>query len=451
MNIRHLFFLLLAIFSAACGGDDNAENARREDLPAPAVEAVQAQIGTLPLEERLSGRVKAENQVAIFPEIAAQIVRIAVQTGDRVAAGQPLVYLRDTSYQEQLRQAEASLRVSTAEAERAAAQLREAETRLARAETLAVRQFLSIQELESERAQVASARAGHQQALARISLSRAAVEEEREALRRAVVRSPISGYVGQRNAEVGMRVEPGTQLFTVGNLDNVRVEVAIPDNMLGRILPGQTALIRTAADEEGIIRAAVSRISPFLETGSYSAAAEIDVPNSAGRLQPGMFVTVDVQYGESRQATLIPVSALYEDPATGILGVYVATGFGSEVPVELPETYSPANPPPFSEPVPMAVRRITVLARGRDAVGVQGIQPGDWVVTVGQNLLSGPKEKQPMARIRPVPWSRVTHLQLLHDQDLLRTFMEKQQRLALESESTAGNPGGTPARPTTGL
>lgn len=426
-----LIFLFYSLVLAGCGGSKGeGDGPPAEDLAPPAVEVVQARLGALPLEERLSGTVRAENQVAIYSEIAAPVVRVAAQDGDYVREGQPLVFLRDAQYREQLQQAEANLQISTAEARRTEAELNELSARLRRTEELAAKQYQSQQTLESIQAQVEAAEAAHEQALGRIALARATIEEQKEALRRTVVRAPISGHVGQRNVEVGMQVDTGTQLFTIGNLGVVRVEVAIPDKMTGHIREGQTALISSESLGERVLRAKVSRISPFLAAGSYSADAEIDVPNEEGLLRPGMFVTVDVHYGESEQATLVPTSALYEHPNSGALGVYIATAFGTEVPVEVPEAYDEANPPPLSEPTAMTFREVTVLARGREMVGLQGVRPGDWVVTVGQNLLGNAAGEQPRARVRAVPWDRIAALQRLQDQDLLRTFMEKQQRLA---------------------
>jgi hypothetical protein len=101
--------------------------------------------------------------------------------------------------------------------------------------------------------------------------------------------------------------------------------------------------------------------------------------------------------------------------------------------MEEPEYYDAENPPLLSEPTPMAFRQVEVLARGRGLAGVSGVRPGDWVVTVGQNLLSSPTQGQMQARARPVSWERIAALQNMQDQDLLRQFMEKQQRMAREA------------------
>src|SRR5690606_35031815 len=95
-----------------------------------------------------------------------------------------------------------------------------------------------------------------------------------------------------------------------GRIGNVRVEVPVTQDLLGRIRQGQRVEIRTQSEQSAIV-AEVSRISPFLAAGSFTAEVEIDVPNEDGRLLPGMFVTVDVYYGESDSATLVPASALY--------------------------------------------------------------------------------------------------------------------------------------------
>jgi len=100
------------------------------------------------------------------------------------------------------------------------------------------------------------------------------------------------------------------------------------------------------------------------------------------------------------------------------------------VQVEIPDSYSADNPPSLTQPTPTAFRQVEILAEGEQTAGVRGIQPGDWVVTVGQNLLSTAGEERVSARVRPMPWSRLMSLQRLQDTDLLYRVLERQQRLA---------------------
>ncbi len=395
----------------------------------PSVEAVQARYGSLPLEERMSGTVRARNQVGIYPEVNAPVVSIQVQTGDYVREGQPLVQLRDDMYRERVQQAEAALQIAQADVKSARVNLEELRARLKRTERLAEQDFQSTQELETLRSEVRGAEAALERAKAQVEQARATLQERQADLRRTTVRAPISGYVGARNVEIGQRVDNSTRLFTMGDLDTVKVRVQVTDKMFGQIQEGQTTHIHVPAKDTSLT-APVARMSPFLSDESYSAEAEIVVPNEERVLSPGMFVEVDVAYGESQQATLVPLSAVYENPDSGTRGVFVAPTLGSEVSVETPDSYDAEDPPPLTQPTPTAFRDVQILAEGQQTAGVRGIQPGDWVITVGQNLLSTAGDERVNARVRPMPWSRLMSLQQLQDTDLLHEVLERQQRIA---------------------
>ena len=101
-----------------------------------------------------------------------------------------------------------------------------------------------------------------------------------------------------------------------------------------------------------------------------------------------------------------------------------------EIPAETPDDYNPENPPPLTQPTPTRFRDVEIVAEGQQLAGVRGIEPGAWVVTVGQNLLSTSADERVDARVRPLPWSRLLALQRLQDTDLLRDVLERQQRMA---------------------
>lgn len=423
-------------FIAACSQNNSQERGGPGgESNIPAVEAVQARYGSLPLAERLSGTVISKNQVELYPEISGQISEVLVQTGDRVERGDPLVKINDDQYREQLEQARAGLRINEARLKQAQARLNELQSQYKRTKTLAEKNLSSELEMETIEAQLASAEADVELAEAQVEQSRSTVKEREDMLSKTVIRAPISGTVGQRNAEVGMQVNTSSHMYTIGDLDRLRIEVILTENMLNNIEIGQTVRIYAGGETENrrMIEAELSRISPFLNTVTRSTEAEIDVDNQQNLLRPGMFVPVDILYGESEQATLIPTSALYTNPETGEEGVYVATSLGMEV--QPAETTSTDSPAPLTEPIDVQFKSIDVLARGRMELGVSGIEPGTWVVTVGQDLLSGGREQ---ARVRAITWDRILSLQGLQRQDLLQQVLKRQQeqgRDALQSSS----------------
>jgi RND family efflux transporter MFP subunit len=425
--IRIALLLANCMCVAACG-DSWSAAPRPDSSPIAAVEVVQAREGVLPLVERVTGTVSASGQVAIFPETSGPVVEVLAQNGDAVRKGDPLVRIQTAGSQAQLEQARSNVAVADAAVREIEANLKDLRTQYARARALDERGLVPREAVDTLRSQVEATEASLARSKAQLEASRSTVIQRSELQRQTVVRAPISGRVGQRNVEVGMRVDPQTQLFVVGRLDRMRVEAPVTQEILTHLREGQRVELRPGANGEPIV-SKVSRISPFLEPGSFSAEVEIDVPNE-GRLVPGMFVTVDIHYGESQQATLVPISAIYEDPVTGERGVYVMdeSALAAARPGELTE-----------EPLPIPFRTVDIIAAGPQTAGVGGVEPGEWVVVVGQHLLAPQSgEETPRARVRPSDWDRIVRLQSLQREDLLREVMERQRRAA----RAGGDPSG---------
>ncbi|MCC5933600.1 MAG: efflux RND transporter periplasmic adaptor subunit [Candidatus Cyclonatronum sp.] len=416
----------LTFLLQACSDTGEGEMQRRGGH-IPTVEVIQTVMGSLPLEERLTGVVRARNQAEVFPEITAPVVEILVNSGDQVRKGQPLVRLRDSEARERVRQAEAGLQIAEAQVRQAQANVQRLESRLTRVQTLSVRNLESELELEQLEAEVEASRAALQLAQAQKTQAGSVLEERRNDLSNTVVKAPTDGFVGTRHIEVGQIAGPSTRLFEIGDTRVMTIRVSLTERMLGYIETGQTVNITSPAFGGEVIQTPLSRISPFINPVTNSAEAEIELQNPDGLLRAGMFVTVDILYGESEQAVLVPNNALFTNPNDGRRGVYVAdrgalTELGQ---IEAGEANSP-----IIGPTGMVFMPVTVVAQGRQVSGVSGIQPGDLVVTIGQNLLASGREE---ARVRVTSWDRILELQQLQNRDLLDLI---RQKLA----NTNGNP-----------
>jgi HlyD family secretion protein len=411
-----LILVCCGVLPLAIGCADGPQQQADPERLIPAVEAVQARHGSLPLTQRLSGVVEARNQVEIHPEITAIVTEVLVVDGDTVEQGQPLVRLRDAEFAQRLSQARANHRIAVAQLRRAEAQAKEARADYARLQSLAGESLASEAELEAAEARAETAEAEIELARARVDQAQAVAEEEEENLSRTVVRSPITGSVGSRDVEPGMLAGPGTRLLTLGQLDSVRVQVILTDRMLADITEGQ----RTEVLLDGApLSAPLSRISPFLHPVSHTTEAEIDLDNRERRLKPGMFVTVDVFYGESEEATLVPLSAVYEHPTLGLTGVYVAQEDVPALPTGVTESVDGGF---LSAPVAFRFVPVEIVAEGRMEAAIRPVAAGSWVVSLGQNLLGGEDAR---ARVRPVDWQRVERLQSLQREDLMRELNER--------------------------
>jgi RND family efflux transporter MFP subunit len=418
-----LMFILALLTITGCYGDSSGEDTDQGNDVTPAVEAVKARFGSLPLTERLSGTVRAENQVNLSPEITGKIAQVFVRDGERVERGAPLVKLQDDQYSEQYQQAKAGANIAKAQLKQAQSELKRLQGQLGRIQSLRDRDLSSAQEFENIQSQVESSQANVDLTKAQLEQAQANMQEAQNLLARTTIRAPIAGTVGQRNAEIGMQVTSASALFVIGNLEQVTIEVVLTENMLSAINVGQKALayMNQGTDNEKIVEATVARISPFLNNVTRSTEAEIEVENSKTLLKPGMFIPVDILYGDSRQATLIPTSALYTNPETGNEGVFVASSIGMEI--EPADSIDPDNPPPLTEPTGVEFKEVNVIARGGMEIAVAGVESGSWVVTVGQNLLSAGRGT---ARVRTVDWEHIISMQQLQRQDLLQQVLNRQ-------------------------
>ncbi|MEP0007328.1 MAG: efflux RND transporter periplasmic adaptor subunit [Balneola sp.] len=419
-----LTIILPLLFLISCSKESQDQQRNQENLVIPAVEAVQSQFGSLPLVERFSGNVVSENQVELYPEVNAQIAEVYVENGDFVNKGDVLVKLQDEPFQKQLQQSEANLKINNARLKQAKAQLSTLEAQYKRIQALAEKDLSSELELEQINAEKISAEADVELAEAQVEQSAALVDERKNQLTKTLIKAPITGTIGQRNAQPGMQASASTPLFMIGDLSKLRVEILLTESMLNKIKVGQTAAI-SVTDQNGeivTINGELSRISPFLNEITRSTEAEIDIDNQNGLLNPGMYVPVDIFYGESQQATLIPTSAIFIDPNTGSEGIYIANSIGSEI---KPVSDSASGVSSLTSPTDVTFQEIDVIARGKMEVAVNGLESGKWVVTLGQNLLSEGREQ---ARVKTIPWEHVIRLQQMQREDLLNDVMKDKQQ-----------------------
>ena len=423
----------VVLLSACFQEDQSGGRDRSGEQRIPAVEAVEVRSGTLPLEERLAGSVVARNQTEIFAEVGGRIVEVLAYDGDRVESGAPLVRLRDTEFEEQRQQALAGLQVAEARVKQAEANNARVQAALTRTETIVERNLGSRAELEIAQAEALSAEAELQLMQAERQQAASLVAERVSALGETVIRAPITGVVGGRNAEVGQLATTGTPLFVIGDPASMRVTITLTQRMLGYIKTGTRVNIFPEAALDDAIQASISRISPFLHPVTRTTNAEIEVDQDDGvRLRPGMFVTVDVLYGESQVSSLVPNNAIYSQVRDGREGVYVASLDEANRPLEGRGAELPRSDLDPSGPVAVQFVPVSVVARGRLATAIDGVEPGQWVVTVGHHLLASSESSQ--AVVQPTPWDHIMRLQQMQTRDLLDMIRRRQGDLVNDIE-----------------
>jgi RND family efflux transporter MFP subunit len=265
----------------------------RQLVTRPASAATSAPRAPRPSSVRADGRVVARPgaQVVVAAETPATIARIAAREGTRVKKGDVLVELRHA----ETSSARGEAWAASAEA---AARLRAREADLKRAKALAATDSISRREVDTmaEERSVARARlAGAQATVARLSA----------VLDRAKIVAPIDGVVIERTAEVGETVAAGAPLFTIVDLDRLRIEAEIDEFDIARAVVGATVAIRSeglpgeswkgAIEEipDALVKRRIRPLDPSRPTDTAVLLAKVTMPDGTG-LKLGQRVSLEI-------------------------------------------------------------------------------------------------------------------------------------------------------------
>jgi membrane fusion protein, copper/silver efflux system len=108
------------------------------------------------------------------------------------------------------------------------------------------------------------------------------------------IRSPINGIVLQKNAFVGMNVEPGMNIFTVADLSHVWVLADIFEQDIASIRIGQQATLTMNAFPGKTFEGKVDFINYVLDQTTRTTKVRFDFSNREMLLKPGMYGVIEL-------------------------------------------------------------------------------------------------------------------------------------------------------------
>ncbi|MBU0679666.1 MAG: efflux RND transporter periplasmic adaptor subunit [Verrucomicrobia bacterium] len=107
--------------------------------------------------------------------------------------------------------------------------------------------------------------------------------------------APINGIVVHKNAVEGMYVDTGTRIYTVADISQLWIKLDAYESDLSWLRYGQNVSFETESYPGEPFTGVVSFIDPMLDSKTRTAKVRVIVPNSDGRLKPGMFVRAVVK------------------------------------------------------------------------------------------------------------------------------------------------------------
>ena len=143
-----------------------------------------------------------------------------------------------------------------------------------------------------------------------------------------VLRSPISGVVTARNYDPG-DMSGQLPVLTVGQTTpNVKVVINVNESDLAVVKNGMPVSVAFDAFEGEAFSGRISRMAPALDVSTRTFPAEVTVPNTDGRIRPGMFARVEINLGV-RDNVVVPDRAVVKQ--NGSANKYVYTYSGGKV------------------------------------------------------------------------------------------------------------------------
>ncbi len=313
-------FLLLILLGAAFlvprfrHRDALVEETRVAAGPPP-VEIATIVYGPTTGKLELPGSVQAFEQTPIYARTSGYVTRRFVDIGDRVSSGQLLATIDDPQTTQQLRQAQASVLQLKAQLAQADANAKLTTLNDQRYDELYKQGVVSLQTAQTQEAQSGANDATVQAARANIAAGEANVRSLQEQAGFSRVLAPFSGTILSRGIDTGSLISAGsattvTQLFSIAQSGTVRVFTNVPQAYAPTVMSARVAQVQFRELPGQVFSGNITRTSSSIDPASRTLLTEIDLPNGAGKILPGMFATVFFDTQRTTQPVLIPANAL---------------------------------------------------------------------------------------------------------------------------------------------
>lgn len=320
----------LKLFSTS-GGAPGGSGQRDVRLP---VTAIVIRPEPLTNSIRATGTILANEEVELRSEIAGKIDRIIFQEGTMVKKGDLLVKINSDEIQAQLQKLESQVKL--------------AEEKERRRRLLFDKQNISPEDYEI--------------ALNELNSIKAEAKYYQARLEKTDIRAPFAGRIGLRYVSEGSYVSSTTRIASLQNLEQVKVDFAVPERYAQTVRVGQSIQFTRAGSEEvyaGKIFAIEPKIDPDTRTLQVRAIAR----NVGGRLLPGGFAEVVLELERFEAALMVPSQAIV--PELGGQKVFIQRSGKAE----------------------QAQVRIGVRTETRVQI-LSGVTAGDTVITTGMLQLA---------------------------------------------------------------
>jgi len=275
----------------------------------------------------LAATTQAIQDSIIYARTSGYLSKRYVDIGDSVKAGQLLAEIASPEIDHQLRQGQADLQQSERNLDLQKANLDLARATMGRYEAADAEGAVAKQAVDQSVSAYRTAQAAVAAAEANVQSNRANVQRLQELTSWQRVLAPFSGAVIQRNVDVGALITAGSPvnntaaapssvtggangLFEIAQIDSLRVFVNVPQVYAPNVKIGLPVHIAVRGQLGQPVVGKVTRTASAIDPGTRTLLTQVDIPNQAYRLLPGMFVYVTFKIAPSGTHWRVPASAV---------------------------------------------------------------------------------------------------------------------------------------------
>lgn len=326
-----VFFFFLNKKSETSGEDSLqglSEQAKRDEIPLP-VKVVPARKDDLVIKLRSPGEAVTDRRIAMKAEVSGVIKYLNVEEGLQVKKGTLLLELDDEEYRLRLEKVEALrlhhlselfLEKKFGEPDKELndsdqAKIKKAKEDYEKASRAYAKGLISREQYEKATRDcefVLIEVGGKKEEIREASLTQAEVDVKiaQMNLKKTKIRAPFSGIVTDIKVHPHEHVNPGTELFTLVNINRIKVEARVLESEIGKMKVDREVDLRFSAYPGRVFKGRVKAISPIVNPQDKTCKVIIDVPNPKQEIKPGMHAEVEIAAEIYKNRLLIPQEAI---------------------------------------------------------------------------------------------------------------------------------------------
>ncbi len=258
---------------------------------APAVQVTKPQRRDIVKTLTLPANISPWYQATLYGKVSGYLKWIGADKGDVVKKGQLLAVIDAPEIDDQFKQAEADYEIKRITFERYLSVWQENHDIIAK------------QDVDVARSAAQSAK--HLR------------DSRRTLLEYTKLYAPFAGVITARFADPGALIQAATgsatqavPLFTVMDMSTVRIYVNVPQEAALLSKPGTPAVLTIRELPQDRFEATVTRTTEALDPATRTLLVEIDLDNTARKLQPGMFANVTLQLERHLDTLAVPPAAV---------------------------------------------------------------------------------------------------------------------------------------------